>query len=61
MRSLEIMPANIDPKKPYRLVLRAHDLSGTDYETLCHLTEDQAREVVEVSNGSINWLYGEPK
>lgn len=61
VRELTIMPSNVNPEKPYRLVLRSHDLSGTDYETLCHLDEQTAREVINLSNGSVGWLYGEPK
>ena len=44
--------------KPWSLVLRKHDLSGTDYETIALLDDSTAREVIEA--GAASWLYGEP-
>lgn len=65
MESLEIMHSQFinDEKRynyPFRLVIRRHDLSGTDYETVCYLSVEHATGLVELSGGNIGWLYGEP-
>jgi hypothetical protein len=36
-------------------------LTDAHYETVCHLTEEMARDVVAAREGHIGWLYGEPK
>lgn len=62
MKSLEIMPSGRAPEdnRPYRLVIRTHDLSGTDYATICYLSEEAAREVAQLGRPQIGWLFGEP-
>lgn len=59
-RTLVVKPSGLPESKnrPWRLVLRQHDLSGTDYETIALLDDSTADEVVKA--GSISWLYGEP-
>lgn len=59
-RGLFIKPSGLPEvkNKPWRLVLRSHDLSGTDYETLALLDDSTAQEVVAA--GPAHWLYGEP-
>lgn len=61
-RTLVVKPSGLPEakNKPWVLVFRSHDLSGTDYEPLVYLTDDAACEVVEISNGGISWLYGIP-
>lgn len=56
-RSLCIKPSGLPEVKnrPWRLVLRNHDLGGTDYETVALLDDETAREVVEA--GRVSWLY----
>lgn len=60
MRTLVIKPSGLPEKlnKPWRLVLRSHDLGGTDYETVALLDDVRAEEVVKA--GTISWLFGEP-
>lgn len=60
MRTLVIKPSGLPEvkNKPWRLVLRSHDLSGTDYETVALLDDSTADEVVKA--GTISWLFGEP-
>lgn len=59
-RTLCIKPSGLPEvkNKPWALVLRSHDLSGTDYQALVFLDDETAREVIEAS--SVSWLYGEP-
>jgi hypothetical protein len=59
-RTLCIMPSGLPGvrNKPWAMVLRAHDLSGTDYQTLVCLDDETAREVIEA--GRATWLYGAP-
>lgn len=59
-RSLEVMPSGLpeSKNKPWALVFRSHDLSGTDYETIAYLSDDRAQELVECR--IVSWLYGEP-
>lgn len=61
-RTLVIKPSGLPELKnrPWRLVLRQHDLGGVDYETVALLTDYTAVEIVEASGGMIKWLYGEP-
>jgi hypothetical protein len=44
--------------KPWALVLRTHDFGGTDYQTLCHVSDDTASDIIKA--GKPYWLYGEP-
>jgi hypothetical protein len=46
--------------RPWRLILRSHDLGGTDYETIAFLTDELAEEIVDVSKYKVTWLYGPP-
>lgn len=59
-RTLCIMGSGLPEakNKPWSLVLRSHDLGGTDYQTIALLDDETAREVVEA--GRVYWLYGEP-
>lgn len=41
--------------RPWRLVLRSHDLSGTDYETIALLSDQTAQEVIKA--GAAYWLF----
>ena len=61
-RTLVVMPSGLPEVKnrPWMLVFRSHDLSGTDYETIALLDDSAAREVVEIGNPGISWLYGAP-
>lgn len=61
-RTLVIKPSGLPEERnqPWSLCLRQHDLGGTDYERIALLTDDQAREVIDVSHGTITWLYGTP-
>ena len=61
-RTLAMRPTGLPESrnKPWALVLRNHDLSGTDYETIALMDDATAREVVEVGSPVISWLYGEP-
>lgn len=60
MRELVIKPSGLPEvkNKPWRLVLRSHDLSGTDYETIALLDDSTAAEVERA--GAVTWLFGEP-
>ena len=44
--------------RPWKLVLRQHDLGGTDYETICYMTDSIALEVIEA--GAVYWIFGPP-
>lgn len=59
-RTLVLKPSGLPEVKnrPWALVLRSHDLSGTDYEAVAYLADDTARDVAEA--GRISWLYGTP-
>ena len=59
-RSLQLKPSGFPEIKnrPWALVLRQHDLSGTDYEEIAYVSDDIAKEIVEA--GQVSWLYGEP-
>jgi len=46
---------NLD--KPFRLIERQAHCGGTEYGTICRLSEDHARLL---SIEGITWLYGEP-
>lgn len=61
-RTLVVKPSGLHEvkNKPWALVLRSHDLSGTDYETIALLDDSTAREVVEIGHPQICWLYGAP-
>lgn len=68
-RSLVIRPfhrlvAKVELKDYWKdcmqLVIRHHELGGTDYNFVCWLTDEMAEELVELSNGSIQWLFGPP-
>ncbi len=43
----------------YVLVVRRHDLSGCDYETITRLTQEQAFQLVDNSN--VYFLFGDPR
>ena len=60
MRTLCVKPSGLPEVKnrPWALVLRSHDLGGTDYETIAYMSDSIAREVVEA--GDVSWLYGAP-
>lgn len=59
-RNLCIKPSGLPEVKnrPWALVLRSHDLGGTDYQTIALLDDSTAQEVIEA--GSVYWLFGEP-
>jgi hypothetical protein len=59
-RTLCLKPSGLPESKnrPWALVLRSHDLSGADYETIAYLDDNTALEVVEA--GPARWLYGTP-
>ena len=59
-RTLHVVPSGLPEVKnrPWALILRQHDLGGTDYQTLTYLSDDTALEVVEA--GRVDWLYGIP-
>lgn len=61
-RTLCVKPSGLPEVKnrPWALVLRSHDLSGTDYEILTYMDDSTAREVVEIGHPVICWLYGAP-
>lgn len=44
--------------KRWALVFRSHDLAGTDYQTICLLSDEDAIELVETTD--IRWLHSEP-
>lgn len=44
--------------KPWALVLRSHNLGGTDYHHIAFLDDDTAKDVINA--GSVSWLCGEP-
>lgn len=46
---------NLD--KPFLLIERNAHCGGTEYDTICRLTESHARLL---SEEGIRWLYGEP-
>lgn len=60
MATLCIKPSGLEEKhdRPWQLVLRTHDLAGTDYEHVAWLTDDKARDVIEA--GAPSWLFGKP-
>tara|TARA_B100000745_G_scaffold261271_1_gene185086 strand:+ start:108 stop:347 length:240 start_codon:yes stop_codon:yes gene_type:complete len=62
MTSLVIKPSpnfvSVDENKEFELVIRYHDLGGTDYVHVAYLSESLARSVVDSSNTT--WLYGDP-
>jgi hypothetical protein len=47
-------------KKPWALVLRTHDMSGTDYKRIAILDDAEAYEVADSGHG-ITFLYGDPR
>ena len=59
-RTLGLMPSGLPEVKnrPWALVLRQHDMGGTDYETICYLSDDRALEVFEA--GAPYWIFGKP-
>lgn len=57
MRSAEIKIDYSNLEKPFLLVERVHDLGGTDYCTICRLSDDHA---ILLNSEGIGWLYGEP-
>lgn len=50
------LPESAD--RPWNLVLRQHDLAGTDYHFICRLTDEQAQLIIDA--GAPRWLYGPP-
>lgn len=60
MTDLVIRPSGRPAPKEWSLQLRRHDSLGpTQYETLCHLSREQADEVVGAER--VSWLLGEPE
>lgn len=61
MVNLVLRPSGITEAqgKPWALQLRWHDLGGTDYQTLCRVSDHTASEIMEA--GAPYWLFGEPK
>lgn len=62
-RTLVVKPSGLPEEKnrPWALVLRSHDLGGTEYQTLALMSDELAQEVVEIGGRfPIAWLYGEP-
>lgn len=57
MRSAEIILDYQTIQKPFKLVERTHDLSGTDYRTICRLTREDAELLAEAG---VSYLYGKP-
>lgn len=59
-KTLCLMPSGLPEivNKPWKLVLRSHDLGGTNYETIALWNDEIAREVMEA--GTISWLFGTP-
>lgn len=60
MSDLCIKPSGLPESvnKPWSLVLRTHDLSGTSYRGIALLDDSTAQKVMEA--GPISWLFGEP-
>ena len=60
MSTLCIKPSGLPEvkNKPWSLVIRTHDLVGTEYDILCYLTDDAAQAVIEA--GAPYWLFGKP-
>lgn len=60
MRTLVLKPSGLAEvkNKPWALVLRSHDLGGTDYEAIAYLDDSTAQEVYDA--GRATWLYGKP-
>jgi hypothetical protein len=44
--------------KPWSLQLRYHDGPETNYVTLCRVSDEGAREIIDA--GAPYWLFGEP-
>lgn len=61
-RTLIVRPSGLPEvkNKPWVLQLRSHGLGGTDYQSLLYMSDELAREVVEVGYPNITWLFGEP-
>lgn len=57
MRSAELVIDYSNLDKPIQLIERQHGLGGTDYYTICSLTEDHAKLL---HDEGIGWLYGNP-
>lgn len=56
---LIIRPSGLVKGKPWALQLRSHESVGpTEYHTICHLTEQDARAVVAC--GEPFFLFGHP-
>lgn len=62
MVDLIIRPAGetLTCKPKFALQLRRHDCCGpTDYETLCHIGQEQADAIAQSVGGKV-WLFGRP-
>ncbi len=57
MRSAEIILDYQSIQKPFRLVERTHDLSGTDYRTICRLSLEDAELLAD---SGVSYLYKKP-
>lgn len=44
--------------RPWQLVIRTHDLAGTDYSHVAWLSDEQA--MIFERDGSVGFLYGPP-
>lgn len=58
MPDLILRPARPEAPKPWALQLRFSDMAETNYHTLCYVTEEQARDIIEA--GKPYWLFGDP-
>lgn len=60
MVNLILRPTGLPEKlnKPWALQLRVHGPAETDYATLCRVSDETAREIIEA--GAPYWLFGEP-
>lgn len=57
MRSAEIILDYQSIQKPFKLVERTHEMSGTDYRTICRLTFEDAELLADAG---VSYLYGKP-
>jgi hypothetical protein len=62
MKSLVIKGSGKHEKynQPWELVFRTFEGIEVEYNHICYLNDNQAMDMVQVSNNAIRWLYGEP-